>query len=177
MREMKMVKITDLKPYENNAKIHSDYQVGLIVESIKEFGFINPVLIDEDNNVIAGHGRIEAAKRLNLDKLPTISVSGLTETEKQAYIIADNRLGEIAAWDNRLIAEELKSLKESDFNTEVTGFSVDDIDFSFLEDKAEKGNDDEVKKTIMGGQPCECPRCKCLFMNGEILRSGNSRET
>lgn len=176
MQEMKIVKVKDLKPYKNNAKVHSDYQVGLIVESIKEFGFINPVLIDEKNNVLAGHGRIEAAKVLGIEKLPAIIISGLSEIEKKAYIIADNRLGEIAAWDNRLIAEELKLLKEADFNTDVTGFSVDDIDFSFLEEKEETENDKKEKKSVMGGQACECPRCKCLFMNGEILKSGNSVE-
>lgn len=172
MQEMKKVKIKDLKPYENNAKIHSDYQIGLLVKSIEEFGFINPVLIDEDNNVLAGHGRIEAAKRLKIKELPAITIEGMTEIEKQAYILADNRLSELAMWDNRIIAQELKDLEESDFDTDVTGFSVEDIDFSFLDEDEEPENDED-EKGMRGGQICECPRCKCIFNKTEIITHGN----
>lgn len=170
MQKIKKVKIKDLKPYENNAKIHSDYQVGLLVKSIEEFGFINPVLIDEENNVLAGHGRIEAAKQLKFKELPAIVIEGMTETEKQAYIIADNRLSELAMWDNRIIAEELKDLEESDFDTEVTGFSVEDIDFSFLDETDEEPEEDSSTKEM---HICECPRCKCLFSRNEIITHGN----
>lgn len=171
MQKIKKVKIKDLKPYENNAKIHSDYQIGLLVKSIEEFGFINPVLIDEDNNVLAGHGRIEAAKQLKIKELPAIVIEGMTETEKQAYIIADNRLSELAMWDNRIIAQELKDLKESDFDTDVTGFSAEDIDFSFLDDteEPEDTEDDGGKEEHI----CECPRCKCIFSRYEIITHGN----
>lgn len=172
MQKIKKVKIKDLKPYENNAKIHSDYQVGLLVKSIEEFGFINPVLIDEENNVIAGHGRIEAAKRLKLKELPAIVIEGMTETEKQAYIIADNRLSELAMWDNRIIAQELKELEESDFDTEVTGFSIEDIDFSFLDD-SEEPKDAEDDIGVKEEHICECPRCKCIFSRHEIITHGN----
>lgn len=171
MPEIKNIKIQDLKPYKNNAKIHSDYQIGLLVKSIKEFGFINPVLIDEDNNVLAGHGRIEAAKQLNIEELPAIVIKGMTETEKKAYIIADNRLSELAIWDNRIIAQELKDLKESDFNTDVTGFSVEDIDFSFLEEEEKEDTEDD--NSIKGSHVCSCPRCKCLFTKNEIITHGN----
>lgn len=176
MQKIKNVKITALKPYENNAKIHSDYQIGLLVKSIKEFGFINPVLVDEENNVIAGHGRIEAAKQLNIKELPVITIEGLTEAEKQAYIIADNRLSELAFWDNRVIARELKDLQDSDFDTDVTGFSIEDIDFSFLDEESEMPENTDVDIGVKGGAKCECPRCKCIFTKDEVLKHGNEYE-
>lgn len=169
-QEFKEIKISDLVPYERNAKIHSDYQIDLISKSIKEFGFINPILIDENMNVIAGHGRIEAAKKLGFKKLPSIVISGLSDVQRKAYILADNRLSELAEWDNKLVATELKFLKESNFDTDLTGFLYDDIDFSFLESdndlKDKKENKQKEEKY------CECPRCKCVFKKNEILQHG-----
>ena len=162
-------KIDDLILYENNAKIHSEYQVDLIAKSIKEFGFINPVLIDENKNVIAGHGRIEAAKVLKMKTVPTITIEGLDEIERRAYILADNRLSELAEWDDKLIAVELKELKESNFDTDITGFLYDDIDFSFLD----ADNDQAAPKQPKEQKDCECPRCKCVFNKKEIIKHGN----
>lgn len=175
MLKIKKVKIKDLKPYKRNAKIHSDYQIGLLKKSIEEFGFINPILIDENYNVLAGHGRIEAAKQLNIKDLPAITIEGMTEDEKRAYIIADNRLSELAEWDNRIIAQELKFLQEADFDTSMTGFSAEDIDFSFLDENPDEDEAEgpEVSIGVTGGQKCECPRCKCLFIRDEILKHGN----
>lgn len=170
-QKIKIVKVKNLKPYERNAKIHTAYQIDLIAKSINEFGFVNPILIDEKNNVIAGHGRIEAAKQLNMEELPAVVIEGLTDIQRRAYILADNKLSELAEWDNKLVAEELKELHELDFNTDVTGFSFEDIDFSFLsEDKTEGKKKQQEKKE---DEPCECPRCKCIFKKNEIIEHGN----
>ena len=110
--EIKQVDIGKLKPYENNAKIHGEKQINKLAESIKEFGFISPVLIDKDFTIIAGHGRTQAAKQAGLKKLPCVFVEGLSEEQKKAYILADNRLSEIdARWDLDLVAAEIESLE------------------------------------------------------------------
>lgn len=121
------VNIDRLRPYERNAKIHSKDQVEKIAKSIKEFGFLSPVLIDRDYNIIAGHGRVEAAKHLRWKTVPCIFIDGLTEEQRRGYILADNRLGEIADWDEDLVAEELKALQELDFDIDLTGFTEDDL--------------------------------------------------
>lgn len=105
------VDISELIPYENNAKIHDKKQIEKLKESIKKFGFLTPVLIDKDKNIIAGHGRTKAAKELGLKELPCVCVEGLSEDEKRAYIIADNRLAEFGKWDKKLVNLELSKLK------------------------------------------------------------------
>lgn len=120
------VDVKKLIPYINNAKKHSESQVTKIAASIREFGFLNPVLIDKKYNVIAGHGRILAAKKLGLDKIPAIYAEGLTEAQRKAYILADNRLGELAEWDMDLVSDELAALKELDFDIDLTGFDLAD---------------------------------------------------
>ena len=99
--------IKDLIPYKTNARMHSEKQIRQLARSIAEFGFTNPILVDSNNNVIAGHGRIEAAKLLELAELPVIEIGHLSEAKRRAYIIADNRLAETAGWDKDLLALEL----------------------------------------------------------------------
>ena len=125
---IKKIKTTDLIPYANNSRTHSDEQVLQIASSIKEFGFLNPVIIDADNGIIAGHGRVMAAKKLGIDELPCIDASHLTEAQKKAYIIADNKLALNAGWDDEILRIEFDALKELDFDLELTGFSLDEID-------------------------------------------------
>ena len=120
------VTLTKLIPYVNNAKIHSEEQVTKIASSIREFGFLNPVLIDKDFNIIAGHGRVMAAKKLELDTVPCVFIEGLSEAQRKAYILADNRLGELADWDQELVAQELQALSEDGFDIDLTGFTMDD---------------------------------------------------
>lgn len=124
LKNIKKIGVDTLKPYENNAKIHSDAQIEKLSRSIEEFGFISPVLIDKDFNVIAGHGRIEAAKRLQMDKIPCAFIEGLTEAQRRAYIIADNRLAEFGEWNEEMIQIEMADLMEMDL-----GFDIDDFDF------------------------------------------------
>ncbi len=99
--------ITELIPYANNARSHSDYQIGLIASSIQQFGFNVPILIDENNNILAGHGRLKAAEKLKLETVPTIQLSHLTEAQRKAFILADNKIAEHATWDDEMLASEL----------------------------------------------------------------------
>lgn len=119
--------VEELIPYVNNARTHSDEQVTQIASSIKEFGFNNPILTDGDNGVIAGHGRLLAAKKLKLDKVPTIELSGLTESQKKAYILADNKIALNSGWDEELLKVELEELKISDIDLDIVGFSNEDL--------------------------------------------------
>ena len=120
-------KIKELIPYCNNSRTHSDEQVLQIASSIKEFGFTNPVLIDEQGGIIAGHGRIMAAQKLKMDEVPTITLSDLSEAQKKAYIIADNKLALNSGWDDELLKIELEQLKELDFDLVLIGFSDDEL--------------------------------------------------
>lgn len=120
-----MVSIDGLKPYENNARTHSEEQVKKIARSIEEFGFINPVIIDADYGIIAGHGRVMAAKKMGMTEVPCLFVEDLTEAQKRAYIIADNKLALDAGWDEELLQFELAELQAMDFDITLTGFEVD----------------------------------------------------
>ena len=117
----------DLIPYVNNSRTHSDEQVTQVAASIKEFGFTNPVLIDENNGIIAGHGRLMAAKKLKLEQVPTITLQGLTDAQRKAYVIADNKLALNAEWDFDLLKIEIESLQEDDFKLDLLGFDVDEL--------------------------------------------------
>lgn len=122
--------IASLKPFAHNARTHSVRQLHQIAASIREFGFTNPILIDQANVIIAGHGRVEAAKLLGLDKVPTIQIENLTEAQKHAYVIADNKLAENAGWDPAILAIEFQHLSsiDLDFDLEITGFDTAEID-------------------------------------------------
>ena len=125
--QVEQISIETLIPYVNNARTHSDAQVAQIAASIKEFGFNNPVLIADDNSIIAGHGRVMAARKLGKDTVPAVRLSHLTEMQRKAYILADNKLALNADWDNNLLAIELADLKDLGFDTDLTGFSADEI--------------------------------------------------
>ena len=130
------MRVCELRPYPNNARTHSKKQVRQIANSIAKFGFCNPVLIDYDRQIIAGHGRVEAAKLLGIDAVPTYRLSHLSEADKRAYILADNKLAEKAGWDKQILAIELQGLIDLDFEIELTGFEMPEIDI-ILEDARE----------------------------------------
>jgi hypothetical protein len=138
-----------LRPSPNNARTHSKKQLKQIARSIEQFGFVNPVLIADDFEIIAGHGRVEAAKMLGLREVPTVRLSALSPADRRAYVIADNRLAELAGWDRQLLASELQGLIELEFDDiELTGFSLGEVDL-VLDDAAEKkaeetGAEDEL---------------------------------
>src|ERR1700730_9948813 len=125
------VPIDQLKPDPRNARVHSKKQIRQIAKSIESFGFNVPVLVGANLNVIAGHGRVLADKHLGLTEVPTIRLDHLTEAQRRAFMIADNRLTEITVWDDRLLAEQLKELAsvDLDFDIEATGFDLGEIDF------------------------------------------------
>ena len=128
--------ITSLRPYARNARTHSKKQVRQIAASIERFGFTNPVLISGDGEIIAGHGRVEAAKLLGWKAVPTIALAHLSETERRAYVLADNKLALNAGWDKEILAIELQALVDFEFDVEVTGFSLAEVDF-VLDEAAE----------------------------------------
>jgi DNA modification methylase len=132
----KAVSVADLIPYARNSRTHSDAQVAKIAASIREFGFLNPVIVDGQNGIVAGHGRVLAAQKLGLASLPVIEAAHLTEAQKRAYIIADNRLALDAGWDNDMLKVELSDLQADGFNLELTGFNLDEI-AAFLMDKTD----------------------------------------
>ena len=121
------VETSKLIPYVNNAKQHNENQITKIAASIREFGFLSPCVIDSNYNVIAGHGRIMAAKKLGLETVPVVFAEGLTEAQRKAYILADNRLGELAEWDMDLVTSELEMLRENDFDIDLTGFKLESV--------------------------------------------------
>ena len=121
-------KVEDLIPYARNSRTHSDAQVAQIAASVREFGWTNPVLVDGENGIIAGHGRILAARKLGMDEVPCIELAGLTDTQRRAYIIADNKLALNAGWDDELLAIEFAELADAGFDNLLTGFTQDEID-------------------------------------------------
>ena len=121
-------KIDELIPYARNSRTHSDAQVAQIAASIKEFGWTNPVLMDGDNGIIAGHGRVLAARVLGQTEIPTIELSHMTDIQKRAYIIADNKLSLISNWDEELLMLEIKDLEDAGYNLGHTGFSMEELD-------------------------------------------------
>ncbi len=145
-----MAKITEvcevtrskLKPYERNAKIHSEEQVQKIADSINEFGFVSPCLIDRDYNIIAGHGRVMAAELLGMETVPCVFIEGLTEEQRRAYILADNRLTELGEWDMDLVEDELATLDMEGFDVSLTGFDWDKVsDIETFDDEYESDGD------------------------------------
>lgn len=125
IEKIETVKVSKLIPYEKNAKMHGKNQLDVLKKSIQEFGFLTPCLIDKDFNIIAGHGRVMAAKQLKIESVPCVFVEGLTESQRRAYILADNRLGELGEWDMDLVMEELTDLNDLNFDISLTGFELD----------------------------------------------------
>jgi ParB-like chromosome segregation protein Spo0J len=135
--------ISQLKTNPNNARTHSKHQVRQIAASIKEFGFTNPVLVDKNNMVVAGHGRIAAAQLLGRSQVPTLRLENLSDDQVRAYVVADNRLAEKAGWDKSILAIELQHLITiDDFDVTITGFEVPEIDLLLAESNDQPDDDD-----------------------------------
>ena len=166
---MKIEKIpTDkLIPYARNSKRHEPAQISKLCGSIREFGFNNPVLIDKDNGIIAGHGRVLAAQQLGLADVPCIRLGHLTDNQRKAYILADNKLAEIGGgWDQEMLGLELAELREADFNLDLAGFNDDEIEAALNppernnEAPESSGGEIDVDAMEMG---CACPKCGFEF--------------
>lgn len=140
---MEMVSIDKLVPYVNNARTHSPEQINKLRSSLREFGFINPVIIDKDYGVIAGHGRLMAAKEEGIDEVPCVLVDYLTDAQKKAYIIADNRFAQDAGWDEELLRIEIESLQAEAFDISLTGFEDQELVDLFNDDESSKVKEDK----------------------------------
>ncbi len=141
--KLEMVKVSELIPYVNNARTHSQEQVNKLRSSLREFGFVNPVIIDADKNVIAGHGRLMAAKEEGITEVPCVLVDYLTEAQKKAYILADNRYAQDAGWDEELLRLEIEALEGMDFDVSLTGFNEDEISDLFAGADTSDTQDDD----------------------------------
>lgn len=159
-------KVSELIPYANNSRTHSDEQVNQVASSIKEFGFTNPVLIDDQGGIIAGHGRVMAAKKLSIDVVPCIELVGLTEAQKKAYIIADNQLALNSGWDLDLLKLEIEGLEELDFDIDLLGF-----DDNFLGDLMEVAPEEGLTDEDACPEPPETP----VSVLGDVWVLGNHR--
>ena len=144
--------INDLIPYIRNARTPSESQIAQIAASIKEFGFLSPILIAEDNTILAGHGRLAAARKLGLKQVPCVKESHLTETQRRAYIIADNKLSLNAGWDEDMLAIELSELQGSDFDLDLLGFDESELVSIFEDDKEVEDDDFDVEEEL--NKPC-----------------------
>ena len=156
----------DLIPYVNNSRTHSEQQVQQVASSIKEFGFTNPILIDESDGIIAGHGRLLAAQKIKLDEVPTITLEGLTEAQRKAYVIADNQLALNADWDIDALKVEVDRLAELDFDIDLLGFD-DDFLSSLLEEELAEGLTDEDSVPDVEDDP--------VTVEGDVWILGNHR--
>ncbi len=172
-------RLDELIPYLNNSRKHSDEQIAKICSSIREYGFTTPIIIDEENNILAGHGRLEAVKRLGWDKVPCVVLRGLTKAQKKAYVIADNKLALDADWDFATLKLELENLKELDFDLNLTGFDEFELDGILNDDRSlmepssptydgeEGGEDEEPTPTPTLSEARKtthvCPNCGCEF--------------
>lgn len=163
---IKKVKTIDLIPYARNSRTHSDDQINQIAASIKEFGFLNPIIIDGENGIIAGHGRVMAANKLNIKELPCVDASHLSETQRRAYVIADNKLALNSGWDIEMLRVEFDELQEAGFDLELTGFSMDEIADLQIEELTEGLTDED--------ETPECPDVPTAVL-GDIWRLGNHR--
>jgi ParB-like chromosome segregation protein Spo0J len=159
--------IEALIPYARNSRTHSDGQVAQIAASIREFGFTNPVLIDADGGIIAGHGRVLGARKLGLSEVPCIRLSHLTDAQKRAYVIADNKLALNAGWDDEMLALELGELHAADFDMALLGFDAGELSSamnldSLIEQDAPESSSKEIDPDDykMG---CKCPKCGFEF--------------
>ena len=152
-QKIELWSIERLQPYEKNARVHSKEQVGQIAASIVEFGFLNPILVDSNDGIVAGHGRLSAAKELALDEVPVVVLDHLTDSQKKAYILVDNKLAENATWNEALLQEEIVALNLQDFDISVLGWDEDEIREIMEFDADETNNDDDSEGTRGLGEP------------------------
>ena len=165
---IKRVATVDLIPYANNSRVHSDEQVNQIAASIKEFGFLNPIIVDGDNGIIAGHGRVMAANKLGIKELPCVDASHLSEAQKKAYVIADNKIALNSDWDVNVLRVEFEALKELDFDLTLTGFSLDELSDFEIEELAPEYEEDADGEII---EPPPEPKTK----DGDVWILGKHR--
>lgn len=165
--EIIMVKVSELIPYARNARTHSDEQVTQIAASIKEWGWTTPILVDEDMQIIAGHGRLAAAKKLCITEVPVIAALDWTDAQKKAYVLADNKLALNAGWDDELLKIELSELKTLDFELSLIGFDDDELESYLADDEVIEGLTDEDSVPELTDNP--------ITIEGDVWILGNHR--
>jgi ParB-like chromosome segregation protein Spo0J len=158
--KIEYVNIEKLIPYVNNSRTHSEFQVKQIASSISEFGFTNPVLIDENQTIIAGHGRVMAAEILSIDRIPTIKLEGLTKAQIKAYVIADNKLALNADWNIDMLKLEFQDLLDINFNVDIIGFDSNEINaLTQMPNFDPASEDDQGKLDQLDPKYISCPHC------------------
>src|SRR6266545_650270 len=167
--------VRNLRPYPRNARTHSKKQIQQIAKSIERFGFCNPVLIDEDGQIIAGHGRVEAAKLCGMDKIPTMRLSHFSEADKRAYILADNKLAEKAGWDREILAIELQSLADLGFELDLTGFEPAEVDL-IIEELDESGDRAENASPAYSDRPAVTRPGDIWMLGQHAMVCGDARD-
>lgn len=164
---IEQIATASLIPYARNARTHSETQVKQIAGSIQEFGFCNPVLIDATNGIIAGHGRVMAAQLLKLETVPCLRLSHLTDAQKRAYVLADNRIALSSGWDEEMLANELSDLRADDFDLALLGFDADELAkaLQFENKTDEEPPESSASEVDVDGfaMECICPRCQFEF--------------
>lgn len=173
--EMQLVAISKLIPYVNNARTHNTQQINKLRSSLREFGFINPVIIDREFNVIAGHGRIMAVKEEGINEVPCVFVDYLTEAQKKAYIIADNRMAMDAGWDEELLKVEIEALQAEDFDLRLTGFDEKEL-AGFFDTSDNAKEDDFDVDTELGKPPVTKTGDLWLLGNHRLLCGDSTKE-
>lgn len=166
-RQIEQIATAELIPYARNARTHDSAQVAQIAGSIQEFGFCNPVLIDAANGIIAGHGRVMAAQLLKLETVPCLRLSHLTDAQKRAYVLADNRIALSSGWDEEMLANELSDLHADEFDMALLGFDADELakllEFESKEDEEPPESSSSEVDTDSFEMQCKCPRCQFEF--------------
>jgi len=166
----------ELEAWPANPRTHSKKQLVKLKASIQKFGFTAPVLIDENNTILSGHGRVEAAKELNLETVPTRVISSLTQTQKRAYVLADNKLAQLSSWDHDLLKSEMEILIEEEFSIDSTGFSTAEVDLMFDEGACSESSNDELQEVDVFEEIVSKPGD--LWQLGDhLLLCGNALET
>ena len=167
--EIKYQQVDDLVGYIMNSRTHSKSQIDQLAASIKEFGFTNPILVDESNTIIAGHGRIEAAKKLKLKQVPTIELRGLSDAQRRAYVIADNKLAMNAGWEHETLKAEIQRLSEENYNLALMGFADDELkELLDLVDFEPSTEEQQGALDVLDPKYVECPHCEMKFDLREV---------
>lgn len=162
--EYKTAAVAELIPYARNSRTHSNEQITKIAASIKEFGFLNPVIIDGENGIIAGHGRVMAAKKIGLEAVPVIEASHLTDAQRRAYVIADNKLGDLSSFDDDILKLEIEALGELNFDLSKLGF--EDFELSNMFDDGIRDDEGDLTEEVDVdgfGMQHQCPKCGFEF--------------
>ena len=173
------IRLDDLRPWPRNARTHSRKQVRQIADSIRRFGFTNPVLIDGERTILAGHGRVEAARLIGMSEVPCLRIDHLSAAEKRAYVLADNKLALNAGWDEELLALELKELAQAtdlDFDVSITGFSIAEVD-SLIEGLTPEEPGDPADDAIPADAPARCRPGDLWRLGDHLLICGDARDT